>query len=152
MSFRFFELPTGGKGLFINSQTLPLHATEGNQVTRKGTSPQPPRRMEIGQADTGRSFRFRSFRFFELPGFLLRTVTLQTGKVVAIALMSWRGQIPNQGESFPLPKSRTYEGRRTASKMPAKPAGKAGTAGGASAKSAQILESQMKQLQATPLA
>ena len=98
-----------------------------------------------GQADTGRSF-------LGPLGFLLRTVTLQTGKVVAIALMSWRGQIPNQGESFPLPKSRTYEGRRTASKMPAKPAGKAGTAGGASAKSAQILESQMKQLQATPLA
>jgi hypothetical protein len=25
-----------GKGLFINSQTRPLHANEGNQATRKG--------------------------------------------------------------------------------------------------------------------
>jgi len=29
----------GGKSLFINSQTRPLHAYEGNQTTRKGTSP-----------------------------------------------------------------------------------------------------------------
>ena len=29
----------GGKGLFINSQTRPLHANEGNQTTRKGISP-----------------------------------------------------------------------------------------------------------------
>jgi len=28
-----------GKGLFINSQTRPLHANEGNQTTRKGNSP-----------------------------------------------------------------------------------------------------------------
>ena len=60
------------------------------------------------------------------------------------------------GQIFEIPgvvksaKSRTYEGRRKASKMPAKPAGKPGTAGGTSAKSAQILEGQMKQLQATP--
>jgi len=31
--------PTGGKGLFINSQTRPLHANEGKQTRRKGTSP-----------------------------------------------------------------------------------------------------------------
>ena len=29
----------GGKGLFINSQARPLRASEGNQATRKGTSP-----------------------------------------------------------------------------------------------------------------
>ena len=29
--------PKGGKGLFINSQTRPLHANEENQTTRKGT-------------------------------------------------------------------------------------------------------------------
>ena len=29
----------GGKGLFIKSQTRPIHANEGNQATRKGTSP-----------------------------------------------------------------------------------------------------------------
>jgi len=28
-----------GKGLFINSQTRPLHANERNQATRKGTGP-----------------------------------------------------------------------------------------------------------------
>ena len=29
----------GGKGLFITSQSRSLHANEGNQMTRKGTSP-----------------------------------------------------------------------------------------------------------------
>jgi len=33
---RALNLP-GGKGLFINSHTRPLHAYEGNQTTRKGT-------------------------------------------------------------------------------------------------------------------
>jgi hypothetical protein len=28
----------GGDGLFINLETQPLHANEGNQTTRKGTS------------------------------------------------------------------------------------------------------------------
>ena len=29
----------GGKGVFIDSQTRPLHANEENQMTRKGPSP-----------------------------------------------------------------------------------------------------------------
>ena len=29
----------GGKGLFIGLETRPLHANEGNQKTRMGTSP-----------------------------------------------------------------------------------------------------------------
>ena len=35
----FLHVYMGGEGLFINSQTRPLHANEGNQATRKGTSP-----------------------------------------------------------------------------------------------------------------
>ena len=38
-----------GKGLFINWQTRPPHANEGNQTTRKGTSPSPPRRMKVAR-------------------------------------------------------------------------------------------------------
>ena len=33
------HLQNGGRGLFVNSQTRPLHASEDNQTTRKGTSP-----------------------------------------------------------------------------------------------------------------
>ena len=36
-----------GKRLFINSQTRPFHAKEGNQTKRKGTSPWPPRRVDL---------------------------------------------------------------------------------------------------------
>ena len=37
---------TGGGGRFINSQTRPLLAKEGNRTTREGTSPQPTQRMK----------------------------------------------------------------------------------------------------------
>ena len=37
----------GGGSRFIDSQTRPLHANEGDQTTRNGTSPQPPRRLEV---------------------------------------------------------------------------------------------------------
>ena len=38
---------TRGGRRFINSLTRPVNATEGNRTTRKGTSTQPPRRMEV---------------------------------------------------------------------------------------------------------
>ena len=36
---RFRVARRGGKGLLIHSQIRPLHANEGNQMTRMGTSP-----------------------------------------------------------------------------------------------------------------
>ena len=35
--------------MFIDLQTRPLYTNEGNQTTRKGTSPKPPRRMKVAR-------------------------------------------------------------------------------------------------------
>ena len=42
------------KHIVIKSQTQPLHANEGNQPTRKGTSPSPTRSMEVARTRLAR--------------------------------------------------------------------------------------------------
>ena len=50
---RFSSCPSDDR-LFINWNTRPLHANEGNQKARKGTGPSPPRGMKTASTHLAR--------------------------------------------------------------------------------------------------